>query len=238
LSLGIRDFKRAVASNPLTDVNGQVWWGIVSVGTPPVAFKIDFDTGSSDFIIPGSRCTYCGSHTRYVPEDSSTSVRLRKTFNTQYGDGSTVSGSLFNDTVSIAGLTATSQTFGAAARFSQGFNVVADGILGMAFRSISVYNANPVFQNLAAQGQTTLPSFALKLTAGGSELTLGGLNSNLYAGGVTWVPVTNQGHWEVNFDSVRVGGEVVVGPSPCIIDSVCSNYSLLTLIGSHFRTGN
>jgi len=229
LSLGVRDFKRAVASNPLTDYRGQGWWGTVSVGTPPVAFTIDFDTGSSDFIIPGPRCTNCGSHTRYNPGASSTSVRLRKTFSVEFGDGSTASGSLFNDTVTIAGLTATSQTFGAAARFSPGFNPLVDGIMGMAFRSISEFNANPVFLNLAAQGQTTLPIFAMKLTAGSSELTLGGLNSALYTGDVTWVPVTEQAHWQVNLDSVQVGGQVVVGSTPCIIDSVCSNYSFLTL---------
>jgi cathepsin D len=230
LSLGVRDFKRAVASNPLTDVNGQTWWGNVYVGTPPVAFTIDFDTGSSDFIIPGSRCTNCGSHTRYNPGASSTSVRLRKTFNTEYGDGSKVSGSLFNDTITIAGLTAARQTLGAATKFSRGFNDLVDGILGMAFRSISEYNANPVFLNLAAQGQTTSPIFAMKLTAAGSELTLGGLNSALYTGDITWVPVTEQAHWQITFDSLQVGGQVIVGSSPCIIDSVCINYSLLTLL--------
>jgi cathepsin D len=229
LSLGVRDFKRAIASNPLTPKQGQVWLGTVYVGTPPVAFTVDFDTGSCDFIIPGLGCTNCDG-TQYNPAASSTSVALGQTFKNEFADGSQVSGSLYNDTVSIAGLTATRQTFGAASAFTEGFRGNEDGLMGMAFRSLSEYDANPVFQNLVDQGQTTSPIFALKLTAGNSELTLGGLVSALYTGPITWVPVTNQQHWQVNFDSLQVNGQVVVGQSPCIIDSVCSTYSLLTLL--------
>jgi cathepsin D len=157
-------------------------------------------------------------------------VDLGQTFDSEYGDGSEVSGSLYNDTVTMVGLAAKRQTFGAASEYSPGFRVDEDGLMGLAFRSLSEYNANPVFQNLVDQGQTTLPIFALKLTAGNSELTLGGLVSVLYSGPITWVPVINQNHWQVSFDSIRVGGQVAVGQSPCIIDSVCSNYSILTLL--------
>jgi cathepsin D len=229
LSLGVRDFKRAIESNPLIDDEGQIWLGTIYVGTPPVAFTVNFDTGSSDLIIPRQGCTNCEG-TQYNPAASATSVALGVPFETGFADGSQVSGSLYTDTVSIAGLTATQQTFGAASAFTQGFRGDEDGLMGMAFRSLSEYNANPVFQNLVDQGQTTSPIFALKLTAGGSELTLGGLVSALYTGSITWVPVTNQQYWQVDFDSLQVDGQVVFGQSTCIIDSVCSNYSLLTLI--------
>jgi cathepsin D len=229
LSLGVRDFKRAIESNPLTSLGSQVWLGTVYVGTPPVAFTIDFDTGSSDFIIPRQGCRNCAG-TQYNSAASSTSVALGQTFRNEYGDGSDVSGLLYNDTVSIAGLVATRQTFGAALQVTDEYRGNEDGLMGMAFRSLSTYDANPVFQNLVDQGQTASPIFALKLTAGDSELTLGGLVSALYTGPITWVPVTNQQHWQVNFDSLQVDGQVVVGQTPCIIDSVCSNYSLLTLL--------
>jgi cathepsin D len=230
LSLGVRDFKRAIASNPLTYDPNQGWYGTVSVGTPPVAFTVDFDTGSSDFIIPGLGCTHCKAAPQYNPAASSTSVALGETFGTEFGDGENVFGSLYNDTVSIVGLVATRQTFGAASRFSKGFLQAEDGILGMAFRSLSEYDANPVFQNLVDQGQTTSPIFALKLTAEDSELTLGGLVQLLYSGPITWVQVLNQQYWQVSFDSLQVDGQVLVGHSPCIIDSVCSNYYLLMLL--------
>jgi cathepsin D len=231
LSLGIRDFKRAIASNPLTDIQGQIWFGTVYVGTPPVAFTMCFDTGSSDFIIPNQGCTNCEEGTtHYNPAASSTSVALGQTFKTVFGDGAEVSGSLYNDTVTIVGLAATRQTFGAASEYTPDFRIDEDGLMGLAFRSLSEYDANPVFQNLVDQGQTTLPIFAMKLTAGDSELDLGGLVSVLYTGPITWVPVLNQQYWEVSFDSLQVGGQVVVGHTPCIIDSVCSNYILLILL--------
>jgi cathepsin D len=236
LSLGVRDFKRAIVSNPLTDVDGQIWFGTVYVGTPSVAFTINFDTGSSDFVIPGLACDWQG--TKYNPAASATSVALGQNFEVEFGDGSEASGSLYNDTVTIVGLAATRQTFGSASIFGRDFRDTEDGIMGMAFRSLSEYNANPVFQNLVDQGQTTLPYFAMKLTAGNSELDIGGLVSVLYTGPITWVPVLNQEYWEVRFDSLKIGGEVLVAASPCIIDSVCSNYSLLTLLDRHFPIGN
>jgi cathepsin D len=66
----------------------------------------------------------------------------------------------------------------------------------MGFQSISVYNATPLFQTLAAEGQTDSPVFAMKLVASGSELSLGGLNSDLYTGNVAYVPVIQQGYWQ------------------------------------------
>ncbi|PVF94542.1 acid protease [Serendipita vermifera] len=147
---------------------------------------------------------------------------LNKPFSLKYGDGSTVSGKQFTDTVEIAGLKATKQTLGAATQYSSGFessNFPADGLMGMGFQSISEYNAPPVFQSLVSAGQTSDPVFAMKLTEQGSELTLGGLADNLYTGDITYVPVTQEGYWQVNFDSLNVGGKAVVQSTPCIVDS-------------------
>ena len=69
-------------------------------------FSVDFDTGISDLFLPGPSCTTnCDGHTKYTPSSSSTAVDLKKTFSLEYGDGSTVSGEQYTDTVSIAGLT-------------------------------------------------------------------------------------------------------------------------------------
>ncbi len=63
-----------------------------------------FDTGSSDLFLPASNCdsTYSG-HTLYDPSASSTSSDVGQTFQFQYGDGSTVSGEQYTDTVTLAG---------------------------------------------------------------------------------------------------------------------------------------
>jgi len=89
----------------LTDDAGQLWHGTIAVGTPPISYTVDFDTGSSDLFLPGPTCnTSCEGHTIYNPNTSTTSKDLGKTFTLQYGDGSAVTGEQWNDTVIIDGL--------------------------------------------------------------------------------------------------------------------------------------
>ncbi|KAG8797102.1 hypothetical protein FRC20_005065, partial [Serendipita sp. 405] len=215
--------KRAVGKDSLTDGSEQLWYGTISVGTPAVTYTVDFDTGSSDLFLPSSSCgSTCSGHTAYKSSSSSTSKSLGKKFSLSYGDGSTVSGDQFKDTVKIAGLTAKSQTLGSATQYSDGFssaNFPADGLMGMGFQSISEYNAPPVFQTLVSGGQTSSGVFAFKLDESGSELTLGGLNSALYSGTPVYSKVTQQGYWQINFDSLKVGGSSVVGTTSAIVDS-------------------
>jgi len=64
--------------------------------------------------------------------------------------------------------------------------------MGLAFPSISRFNASPVFQTLISEGVLTEPVFGFKLAPNGSELFLGGTNRKLYTGSFTWVPVTNR----------------------------------------------
>lgn len=62
--------------------------------------------------------------------------------------------------------------------------------MGMAFQSLSVYRAPPVFQTLMSQGQVMAGEFAFKLAITGSEMTLGGFNPAAYTGNITYTPVT------------------------------------------------
>lgn len=65
---------------------------------------MDFDTGSSDFFLPGVDCdSNCDGHTLYNPSSSSTASDKGQTFNLQFGDNSTVSGEWYTDTVTLAG---------------------------------------------------------------------------------------------------------------------------------------
>ncbi|KAI0064447.1 acid protease [Artomyces pyxidatus] len=224
LASGIKNsVKRGTGSDTLTDDNAQLWYGTIEVGTPPVQFTVDFDTGSSDLFLPSSTCdSTCQGHTAYSSSDSSTSSDVGKTFQLQYGDGSTVSGEQYTDTVSIAGLTATSQTLGAASTYSTGFQssqFPADGLMGMAFQSISDYNASPLFQSLISQNQVDDASFGFYFAESGAELYLGGTDSSLYSGDFTYVPVTQQGYWQTTFDGFSVNGNSVVSSTAAIIDT-------------------
>jgi cathepsin D len=126
LSGGIQLSGRASGSDPLTDDQAQLWFGTISVGTPPVSFTgitflydddskpltgprhdtVDFDTGSSDIFFPSPSCnSTCSGHKSYNPNASSTAHDLSTPFSLAFGDGSTVDGEQFTDVVSIAGLT-------------------------------------------------------------------------------------------------------------------------------------
>ncbi|CAL1703173.1 unnamed protein product [Somion occarium] len=216
--------KRDTGPEPLTEEQGgALWQGAISVGTPAQSFTVDFDTGSSDLFLPGSKCTTnCKGHNPYDTSKSTTAVDRGKKFSLQYGDGSSVSGEQYSDTVTVARLTGTRQALGAATTYSTGFsssNFPPDGLLGMAYQSISQYNAPPFFQTLVSQGKTTQPIFAFKLAAAGSEVFLGGVNAALYTGSFTTVPVTTQAYWQVKLDSVTANSKASVGSIPAIIDT-------------------
>lgn len=65
-------------------------------------------------------------------------------------------------------------------------------MLGLAFPSVSRLNTPSFIQSLADQNQIPAPVFAVRLAEDGSELTLGGTNSNLYSGGFTYTPVDTE----------------------------------------------
>ena len=68
-------------------------------------FIVDFDTGSSDLFLPSIYCnSSCAGHNAYDPSASSTSRDLNKTFELDYGDGSSTVGEQYTDHVIISGL--------------------------------------------------------------------------------------------------------------------------------------
>ncbi|KAH8997788.1 acid protease [Lactarius hatsudake] len=209
--------------DPLTDDSDGLWYGSITVGTPAVTYTVQFDTGSSDLFLPGSDCdSTCSGHTLYNPESSSTSSDVGQPFSLQYGDGSTVSGEQYTDTVTLAGFKATLQRLGAATTYSSGFQsdqFPADGLLGMGYESLSSYGASPVFQSLVSQGHVSTPVFSFYFAESGSELYIGGTNQDLYTGSFTYMPVITQGYWEGLFDDISVNGRTVIGRDNAIIDT-------------------
>ncbi|KAJ7677580.1 acid protease [Mycena olivaceomarginata] len=161
----------------LTDVNGdELWAGTISIGTPAQHFVIDFDTGSSDLWVPSFSCATCSSSMhKYNSLLSSTAKHKPGTFNIGYGDGSPSQRphSHGTDTVSIAGVKATNQYFSPATIITGNFgDAGVDGILGMAYPSLSQTASQPSFQYLYS---TVLlkPPFRVLPRESGSELYLG-----------------------------------------------------------------
>ncbi|KAN0118079.1 acid protease [Russula decolorans] len=211
----ITSSKRNTGSDTLTDYYNDLWYGTISIGTPPEDFTVDFDTGSSDLFVPSKNCSSsCAGHKAYDPSASSTSRDLGQTFSLAYGDGSTVSGEEYSDNVIIAGLVAKNQTIGAATQYSTGFQASqfpADGLMGMGFQSISVYDAPPPVENLISEDVLTSPMFGFKFASSGSELFLGGVDPAYDIAEFTWVPVTKEGYWQASFDKITVNKLPVLG---------------------------
>lgn len=185
-----------------------------------------FDTGSSNLWVPGKSCgTACGLHPEYVSANSSTYVANGTKFAIQYGSGP-VSGFLSNDNVEMGGLVVQSQQF-AEINVVSGLGLAYmlghfDGILGLAFQSISEYGIPTVYDNMEAQGLVQSPQFAFYLSAtDGSvgELTLGGYDSTKFTGELTWVPLTSETYWETALDGLLLGGKSVTNCSKVVLDT-------------------
>lgn len=190
-----------------------VWAGPVTIGTPAQKFVLDFDTGSADTWVPSSSCTTaaCMKHNRYnAASSASSNVKEGATLNLQYGDGSTTSGSVYTDSVTVAGLTASNQAIGVATTLSSGFKSdPMDGIMGMGYESISQMKESPFFQTLMKQGKLSSAQFSFSLNSAGSgssELFIGGSNPSKYTGKLEWHPVVSESYWVLSGNS-HVNGE-------------------------------
>jgi cathepsin D len=202
------------------------YYGLVSIGTPAQNFEVIFDTGSSNLWIPSANCSLfsCYLHTRYNSAKSSSYRANGTSFGIQYGSGP-VSGWLSADSVSLGGqLVDQSQTFaeidnasGLGAAFAIG---KFDGILGLAWQSISVDNIPTVFGNLVNQGLDPVFAFYLSRTAGAAaELTLGGTDSNHYTGAITYIPLNHETYWQVSLGGVTLNGKTVSSAPNAVLDT-------------------
>jgi len=186
---------------------------------------VEIDTGSSDLFIPALTCSGCPEHARWDPASSRTAGAKGLTFELEFSDGAAVSGDQYIDNVTIAGLSADVQTIGAATSYSTNMNMgfPPDGMLGLAFQSMSSYPASSLFESLVHEGKVTEPVFSIKLTSDGGELYLGGTNGDLYAGNIIYTPVTEEGYWQVNIQ--EIGGDnrqEILRDIVAIIDTGCA----------------
>ncbi|KAJ7141532.1 aspartic peptidase A1 [Mycena filopes] len=183
---------------PLTNFLNAQYFAEIKIGTPPQSFKVILDTGSSNLWIPSVSCRSfaCYMHTPYDSSASSTYRANGSAFSIQYGSGSktkpeygsgSITGFVSNDLLAIGDLSIRKQDFVEATdepglAFAYG---KFDGILGLAYDSISVNHITPPFYSMINQGLLDQPVFSFRMGSSGDdggEVTFGGIDSGAYTG--------------------------------------------------------
>ncbi|KAJ3556878.1 hypothetical protein NM688_g1778 [Phlebia brevispora] len=191
----------------------------VSVGTPGVTVNLDFDTGSSDLWIWSSELAdaskYSKTHNIYDPRASSSAkVAEGLSWNISYGDGSSASGNVYTDTVTVAEVTIPNQSVEAAEKLSESFvqDGGNDGLLGLAWPSINTVAPNPVktpVENMIEQSLISEPLFTVNLghETQPSFYSFGYIDPTVTSKPLTYTPVDNsQGFWQVPSTSYSING--------------------------------
>lgn len=202
----------SVVTSPI-DSEDEAYDAPVSIGTPAQKFNLDFDTGSSDLwvfstLTPSSEVS---GQSTYNPTASSSAKQLKGvSWKISYGDGSSSSGKVYSDKVTIGGLTVTGQAVEAASTVSQSFTQesATDGLVGLAFSSINTVTPNQAktfFDNATPQLASPLFTADLKHQARGTY-NFGFIDNSAFTGEITYTPVDNsQGFWGWTSPGYKVG---------------------------------
>lgn len=150
-------------------------------------------------------------HAKYDHSKSSTYKPNGTDFEIHYGSGS-LSGYVSEDTMQIGDLEVKHQLFAEATKepglaFAFG---KFDGILGLAYDTISVNHIVPPFYNMLNQKLLDEPVFGFRLGSSeedGGDMTFGGLDEKAFSGKMEYVPIRRKGYWEVELEKIGFGEE-------------------------------
>jgi saccharopepsin len=228
---------------PLTNFMNAQYFTEISLGNPPQTFKVILDTGSSNLWVPSSKCTSiaCFLHTKYDSSASSTYRENGTEFSIRYGSGS-MEGFVSNDQLTIGDLVLKKQDFAEATKepglaFAFGR---FDGILGLAYDTISVNHITPPFYSMINQGLLDEPVFSFRVGSSeedGGEAIFGGIDKSAYTGQLHYVPVRRKAYWEVELSKISFGGdELELESTGAAIDTGTSLIALPTDIAEMLNT--
>jgi len=238
-----RQYNSPAGSSNLTDFQDSMFYGPVSVGTPPQVFQVIFDTGSSNLWVPSQSCNStkypaCKTHNKYDLSKSSTYVADGRQLLLPYGSG-ICSGALVKETVSLGGIMMDNVAVGTIDREPGAVweESPFDGILGLAYPQIAMPPSvdDPVLppvdemmkRSLLDENKFGFYLATCKSPSGhggdescdGSQITFGGVDETKFSGDITWVdmPAIQKalGYWYVSGSNFKVGDQQVACGSGC-----------------------
>ncbi|KAF8101397.1 hypothetical protein N665_0206s0073 [Sinapis alba] len=220
VSLIIKKGNTNVGVVSLSNFKNVVFYGEVSVGTPPQHFNVVFDTGSSNFWIPSTlwstQTTY--PHQKFNAKASKTyfPVSGRKEYDFRYASGE-LKGTLSQDKLMLGGITLEAQDFFVGSKPDSYFTRVKfDGILGLGLPSLKIARTNTVLENLVEKKLISQRIFSIWLTSrkgagdeveNAGQITFGGLDKRHFRGEHVYVPVLSRtGFWNISMSQISVDG--------------------------------
>ncbi|KAG8830178.1 hypothetical protein FRC17_005270 [Serendipita sp. 399] len=205
------------------------YYASMQIGTPPQTLDVCLDTGSSDLWVASSTCRTCNQtlvqpyidgsvdsfdysqSSSFSADDSASSVSV------QYGDGSAIRGVVAQDTVSLGSFTSTNQTFILALAQNEDFGVA--GLMGLGWPSLSQSRGTPWWLEVIDEFEEPEMSFYFSqwnpsdpdaVVTPGGQFTIGGRNTSLYDGDITFIPIARQSYWTIPLDSIVVSSNTTI----------------------------
>ncbi|CEM37537.1 unnamed protein product [Vitrella brassicaformis CCMP3155] len=210
------------------------YFGELCIGMPAQCFKVVFDTGSGNLVVPSSRCgsPACASHVRYDQALSATSYDIafankpdtlmnkrheRDYVTITFGTGE-IQGIFTKDLVCLqlryqSDICATTHFISATQESVEPFkDVPFDGILGLSLPQMSEGPQFNFVDNLIREHVIDQKVFAVFFGEDDveeSEITFGGWKKERLNDGapLMWVDVTSPGFWQVGMHDIVVGKE-------------------------------
>ncbi|OIS98659.1 PREDICTED: aspartic proteinase-like [Nicotiana attenuata] len=203
----------------------------IGIGSPPQRFIVVFDTGSSYLWVPSSRCFFsiaCYLRSRYKSRLSNTYTKIGKSCKIPFGTGS-VHGFLSQDNVKVGGAVLKQQVFTEVTRegYFTFLRARFDGVLGLGFQGTTSGNITPVWYNMLLQHMVTKSIFSFWLNRDptskiAGEIIFGGMDWTHFRGQHTYVPVAQNGYWEIEIGDLFIGNNstgLCKDGCPAIVDT-------------------
>lgn len=184
----------------------------ITVGTPGVALPMDFDTGSSDLWVMGPKITSAAK--TYDPADSSTATEMSgASWTISYGDGSSSSGTVYKDKVTIGNLSVADQAVEVATTVSEEFtqDSAMSGLVGLAMSSLNTVKPTAQktwFDNIKASLSSEVFTANLNHEKDGTY-NFGYLDDSEYTGTIYYADLITGseygGYWTIAASGYAVG---------------------------------
>jgi len=201
------------ASIRMTNLRDSQYVGPLKVGSQGDILSVVYDTGSTNLWFASTLCKEgpCMRRRRYDPYSSSSYHEGDYDLHVTFGTGE-LSGQQGIDDVEMAGFTVKQQTF-AMIQVEKGSvfdQLDFEGILGLAFPSMSANGVPPFFDQVIDQKllqKNAVSFYFTKLPTDASAVFFGDVDSKLYKGELTSVPVTEEYYWMVGLKDFKIGGK-------------------------------